>query len=580
MLVNVEDLSKQDALFFTPGNLPTQIAYRLTQNDVHDAFIVSLLRRNIVLFAASFYFESAYTRLLVDWYPTIWRSQDLRALFFINSEYPSFQEHGLGKIEKSPPSFKPYSNTEFVQRRGLKLDSLGIIGLRRDRSVSGQLVEAWVSSCNSIEKGSIGDIINSKIPEKLSEKARYLLLEVADSNKYDFIWPAISSNILSNNIISPLAFELQNKLADLYSEIMADMIGAIETSPSILQISNSSVTRRTLGDLGLFAGIIKSLGVNITDLRDESKLLRVLALPELEFLRRIHDDLVAAALGVSRVVRDEWRAIGLAENTIAGAQLDHRQIREAIRNALFACGISNPGSLLEKILRVENHYEGRFLAVFREKITEIMKDSVFDQNNQKTGEHYKNYEDILLFISSNPEGDLRVDKEYREIDDAIESLKERKCIQLGKPVFATSVNDVQVRILNTKPTYFHFSGHGDSQGRIVLENGDKGKTVNIRAIVDALVNLSKAKCVVFNSCFSESAIADVGSKIEYAVLMSDEIEDESAIRFARGFYLALGSGTDVLTAFFAGCNSIDLSGLDDVAVPRLYQHGALVKRYT
>jgi hypothetical protein len=51
--------------------------------------------------------------------------------------------------------------------------------------------------------------------------------------------------------------------------------------------------------------------------------------------------------------------------------------------------------------------------------------------------------------------------------------------------------------------------------------------------------------------------------------MKKAIGDRAAIKFAAGFYLALGYGRDVKTAFELGCVQIDLEGLEEQNTPKL-----------
>ena len=61
----------------------------------------------------------------------------------------------------------------------------------------------------------------------------------------------------------------------------------------------------------------------------------------------------------------------------------------------------------------------------------------------------------------------------------------------------------------------------------------------------------------------------VAEEVDCVVGMSEKIGDEAAIRFAGGFYQALGYGRSVQTAFELGCNKINLAKLDEEAVPKL-----------
>jgi hypothetical protein len=66
------------------------------------------------------------------------------------------------------------------------------------------------------------------------------------------------------------------------------------------------------------------------------------------------------------------------------------------------------------------------------------------------------------------------------------------------------------------------------------------------------------KCVVLNSCESLGALSvPIG---EYTVGMDRSIEDEAAIKFATGFYDAIGAGRPIPTAVEEGRKAAELVG--------------------
>jgi hypothetical protein len=51
--------------------------------------------------------------------------------------------------------------------------------------------------------------------------------------------------------------------------------------------------------------------------------------------------------------------------------------------------------------------------------------------------------------------------------------------------------------------------------------------------------------------------------------MSKAIGDQAAIKFATGFYDAIGAGKSVETAYKFGCNAIQLENIPEHLTPRL-----------
>ena len=77
------------------------------------------------------------------------------------------------------------------------------------------------------------------------------------------------------------------------------------------------------------------------------------------------------------------------------------------------------------------------------------------------------------------------------------------------------------------------------------------------------------KCVVLNACYSEAQANAISQHIDYVVGMKKAIGDEAAIKFAVGFYDALGAGRDFETAYKFGCSAIDLKGIPEYLTPVL-----------
>ena len=97
-----------------------------------------------------------------------------------------------------------------------------------------------------------------------------------------------------------------------------------------------------------------------------------------------------------------------------------------------------------------------------------------------------------------------------------------------------------------------------------------GQTVTAKAL-QQLFHILKdnLRCVVLNACLSLSQAQAIVAEIDCVVGMSAKIGDEAAIRFAGGFYRALGYGRSVQDAFELGRNEIDLAKLEEDAIPQL-----------
>jgi TIR domain/CHAT domain len=195
----------------------------------------------------------------------------------------------------------------------------------------------------------------------------------------------------------------------------------------------------------------------------------------------------------------------------------------------------------------------------------------------------------LLILAANPKGTarLRLDEEVKKIEQGLERSKKREQFKLVVK-WAVTDDDLRRAMLDNEPEIVHFAGHGKEKGRggkgrdlfpaEGLDSGglafeDDGGNVQLTS-GDALARLfelcaDSVKCVVLNACYSEPQANAISQHIDYVVGMKKAIGDQAAIKFAVGFYDALGAGRDFERAFKFGCSAIDLKGIPGHLTPVL-----------
>jgi CHAT domain-containing protein len=178
----------------------------------------------------------------------------------------------------------------------------------------------------------------------------------------------------------------------------------------------------------------------------------------------------------------------------------------------------------------------------------------------------------ILILAANPKGTstLRLDEEVREIDAGLQRAKKRELFDL-KQRWAVRVQDVYQSLLDLKPHIVHFSGHGTGDDGLVLED-ETGQMKLVDTI--ALTKLfelfaTNIECVVLNACYSEVQASAIAQHIPYVIGMNKAIGDKAAIKFATGFYSAIGAGESVEFAYKLGCNVIGLDGIPEHLTPVL-----------
>jgi CHAT domain-containing protein len=178
----------------------------------------------------------------------------------------------------------------------------------------------------------------------------------------------------------------------------------------------------------------------------------------------------------------------------------------------------------------------------------------------------------ILILASNPKNtsQLRLDEEVREIDAGLQRAKKRELFDL-KQRWAVRVQDVYQALLDFKPQIVHFSGHGSGDDGLALEDeAGKLKLVDTEALAKLFELFSTTiECIVLNACYSEVQAEAIAKHIPYVIGMNQAIGDKAAVKFATGFYNALGTGESVEFAYKLGCNVIQLDGIPEYLTPVL-----------
>lgn len=199
----------------------------------------------------------------------------------------------------------------------------------------------------------------------------------------------------------------------------------------------------------------------------------------------------------------------------------------------------------------------------------------------------------ILILSANPmdTSRLRLDKEVREIQSALERSQSRDNFQLITKS-AVRINDLRRAMLDSEPQIVHFSGHGiagnnydqtqeNQPSGIVLES-DSGEMqlVSTKALT-SLFELFKDKveCILLNACYSESQAEAIYKYIDCVIGMNNAIPDNAAINFSIGFYDAIGACRSYADAFKFGCNNIDLNNIPGDLIPAINSRNHVKKLF-
>lgn len=180
----------------------------------------------------------------------------------------------------------------------------------------------------------------------------------------------------------------------------------------------------------------------------------------------------------------------------------------------------------------------------------------------------------ILILTANPIGTstLSLDEEVREIEEVLQRAKNRELFNFIV-LWAVRVQDVYKALLDYKPQIVHFSGYGEGESGLVLEDETgKQQLVPAKALAELFKLFSGIECIVLNACSSEAQAKAIIEYVSYVVWMNKEIGDKAAIKFVRGFYNAIGAGESIEFAYKLGCNVIQLEGIPEHMAPMLLLH--------
>ena len=181
----------------------------------------------------------------------------------------------------------------------------------------------------------------------------------------------------------------------------------------------------------------------------------------------------------------------------------------------------------------------------------------------------------ILFLTSNPSDTsrLRIDKEARDIEEGLRRANKRDSFDFEVKL-ATRPRDLSRAILDENPQILHISGHGELEGILLEDENGTSKIVTTEALSELFSLFGDTiRCVILNSCYSESQAKEISKHIPFVIGMSKAVPDNTAIAFATSFYDAIGAGREIEFAFKFAITNIGLEGLTGNQIPVLLKKG-------
>jgi hypothetical protein len=178
---------------------------------------------------------------------------------------------------------------------------------------------------------------------------------------------------------------------------------------------------------------------------------------------------------------------------------------------------------------------------------------------------------VLVLSSNPPDKQLRIDREYKTISEAIASKAD------ASVEFNVQPSEVQGYLLKHKPNFLHFSLHGLADGNLLFEgHGGTIKKMPYDQLREILsLYKSRILCLLFGSCYSASKAEQLLDVVPIVIAMRHAIGDSAAIAFSKGFYQAIVAGESVSSAFNHGVTLMKVTGVGDEDIPTLIVHQAI-----
>lgn len=169
--------------------------------------------------------------------------------------------------------------------------------------------------------------------------------------------------------------------------------------------------------------------------------------------------------------------------------------------------------------------------------------------------------------SAPPHGHARrllLDEEVREIEQKVLTARYRDDLDLDTH-WAMRTDDLLLALNMANPQVVHFSGHGGSDGLVVVSrDGSRPHSVDA-AQLGRLFKIFRGdiRLLVLNACLSRPQAEAVAAVVGCAIGTTNDISDKAAIIFSASFYRAIAFGCSVGVAFEQACSALDLEHLEE-----------------
>ena len=178
----------------------------------------------------------------------------------------------------------------------------------------------------------------------------------------------------------------------------------------------------------------------------------------------------------------------------------------------------------------------------------------------------------VLILSVNPKNtpNLRLDEEMREIKEELVGSQIEIIVET-----AVQVEDLSLWLVRHNPEIVHFSGHGGGKYGLAFEDKNGHQQLVSTEALAGLFRMftTNIKLIVLNACHSKEQAKEISQHIDSVIGMNQEIGDNAAIQYAKGFYRALAANKSIEFAHGFGIVQIQAMGIPGHLIPELLTKG-------
>jgi hypothetical protein len=172
----------------------------------------------------------------------------------------------------------------------------------------------------------------------------------------------------------------------------------------------------------------------------------------------------------------------------------------------------------------------------------------------------------VLYLTANPELNLRVDVEVRQVQQAVKAALHRDQIDII-PRLAATPEDLLEGLNDVRPHVVHFSGHS-GHATLVFDNASvetpEGRDLTFDLLARALGATSTPPVLaVLNGCDTLDGAEVLLDATPVVIAMASDITDLAAATFAARFYGAIAAAQPVQAALQQGALALEFLGLSE-----------------